>query len=73
MPANENEWEDIRQRFEAKSTKGIMRGTCGTMDGLFQPTNCPNLKECEENPRAYFSGHYMSTGLNCQAICDARL
>ena len=73
MPANENEWEDIRQRFEAKSTEGIMRGTAGAMDGFFQPMKCPNLAECEGNLQVYFSGHYMSYGVNCQVICDSRL
>jgi hypothetical protein len=73
MPATENEWEDIRKRFEAKSTEGIMRGTIGAIDGFFQPTKCPTLKECERNPRVYFSGHYVSYGVNCQAICDSRL
>jgi hypothetical protein len=65
MPANENEWEDIRKLFEAKSTEGIMRGTISAIDGFFQPAKCPKLNECKRNPCAYFSGHYVSYGVNC--------
>ena len=33
----------------------------------------PTKKDTSGNQRAYFSGHYNSPGLNCQAICDGRL
>ena len=43
------------------------------IDGFFQPTTCPTVKEVGGNITAYCSGHYESYGLNCQAACDVHL
>ena len=47
-------------------------GTVGPIDGLFIKTKAPSRKEVG-NVRSYFSGHYESYGLNCQAVCDSNL
>jgi hypothetical protein len=65
--------EEIRQaalKFQQKSTDGIMRGCVGAIDGMLAVIKRPNLKECGFNPGAYFSGHYMTHGLNIQGVCD---
>ncbi len=45
----------------------------GAIDGFFQPTICPIIKKSEGFPRANYSGHYQSHGLNYQAMRDASL
>ena len=49
-----------------KSTNEIMQGTCLAVDGFFQRTNKPSKKEAP-NQLSYYSGHYESYGVNCQA------
>ena len=49
-----------------------MSGCVGAIDGFFQQTVCPSKTEIY-NTNAYYSGHYESHGLNCQAMCDVRL
>ena len=73
LPEGPKEWEAIRVKFHGKSEEGIVRGCVGAIDGFFQPTKCPNVKETNGNVRAYFSGHYARYGLNCQALCDSDL
>jgi hypothetical protein len=43
----------------------------GAIDGFFQPTKCPTVKDMNGNVPAYFSGHYNCYGLNCQALCTS--
>jgi hypothetical protein len=73
LPSTPEQWESVRRGFANKSTNGIMRGCVGAVDGFLQPVITPRLKECNNNPRAYFSGHYGTTGLNCQGLCDSDL
>jgi hypothetical protein len=73
LPEGPKEWEAVRVKFHGKSEEGIVRGCVGAIDGFFQPTKCPNVKETNGNVRAYFSGHYARYGLNCQAVCDSDL
>jgi hypothetical protein len=73
LPTQAEEWEKIRKGFLSKSSYNVITGCLGAIDGFFQPTICPTLRESEGFPRAYYSGHYQSTGLNCQAICDSKL
>ena len=40
---------------------------------FFQETICPTKKETCGNVQSFFSGHYESYGLNCQAVCDSNL
>jgi hypothetical protein len=73
LPEGREEWEVVRLKFHSKSEEGIVRGCVGAIDGFFQPTKCPTVKETNGNVRAYFSGHYARYGLNCQALCDSDL
>jgi hypothetical protein len=73
LPTHASEWEVIRKGFASRSSNQVVTGCVGAIDGFFQPTICPTYVESDGYPRAYYSGHYQSTGLNCQAICDAQL
>jgi hypothetical protein len=72
MPASPEEWDEIYNQFKRKSTNEIMSGCVGAIDGFFQPTTKPTSKEVA-NVLAYYSGHYESYGLNCQACVKADL
>ena len=69
MPRTQEEWEMIRTGFLKKSSRKLLPGTVGAVDGFFQPTKAPSVA----NVRAYYSGHYESFGLNCQGACDSDL
>jgi hypothetical protein len=73
LPTLPEEWEKIRKGFAAKSAYRVLKGCVGALDGFFQPTICPSLLESMGFPRSYYSGHYNSYGINCQAMCDSRL
>jgi hypothetical protein len=73
LPEGHEEWEVIRSKFHSKSEEGIVRGCVGAIDGFFQPTRCPTVKETNGNVRTYFSGHCSHYGLNLQALCDSDL
>jgi hypothetical protein len=73
LPTEPEEWEKIRKGFAEKSSHRVLSGCLGAIDGFFQPTICPTVLESCGFPRSYYSGHYQSTGLNCQAICDSKL
>ena len=49
-----------------------MKGCAGALDGYLQFIICPQHNEVG-NVKAYYSGHYETFGLNCQAVCDVRL
>ena len=65
-----NKIMESSQKFRAISTDGIMRGCVGAIDGLLAVTIRPSLSESGGNPGAYFSGHYITFGLNVQAVCN---
>ena len=73
IPDTAEEWEAVRKGFEQLSANQLFHGTCGAIDGFFQPTNKPLKSEVAGNVLAYFSGHYKSYGLNVQAACDSKL
>ena len=73
MPSSDQEWEDVRCSFAGRSYQRLFKHCVGAIDGFFQPTIVPSKKDTGGNQRAYYSGHYKSLGLNCQAICDGRL
>ena len=72
LPTTAEEFETIRVCFKNKSSNSLMQGCVGAIDGFFQQINCPWSTEIY-NSNAYYSGHYTSHGLNCQAMCDIRL
>jgi hypothetical protein len=67
------EWEKMRKGFASKSANEVLKRCVGAIDRFSQPAICPTKKESEGFPRAYYSGHYQSYGLDCQAMCDASL
>ena len=73
LPSSPEEWEIVRNGFMKKSYQGLFHGCVGALDGFFQPTIAPSKKEVQGNVTAYYSGHYESYGLNCQAACDVHL
>ena len=72
LPATPAEWETVRKGFSNRSTNGIMSGCVGALDGYLQRINAPWRREVG-NVKSYYSGHYESFGINCQAACDIRL
>ena len=73
LPDTPEEWETVQYAFENKSHYGLFDGCVGAIDAFFQPTTCPTVEEVGGNVVAYYSGHYESYGLNCQAACNANL
>ena len=73
MPETASEWDYCRNSFASRSYRRIFKHCVGAIDGFFQPTQTPTKKDTVGNQRAYYSGHYKSHGLNCQAVCDGRL
>jgi len=51
-----SEFSSNAKGFEAKATASIFQGCVGAIDGFFQPTKQPSVKESFGNQRAYFSG-----------------
>ncbi|KAL7542523.1 hypothetical protein ACHAWF_007216 [Thalassiosira exigua] len=72
FPTTYDGWEGIRRGFAQKSTHGLLHGCVGAIDGFFQRTNRPTASEVS-NVLSYFSGHYESYGLNCQACIRSDL
>lgn len=74
LPSTPEEIENVARGYTEISTCDIHNGRCvGAVDGFFQSCKCPNMKESNFNPGAYYSGHYQDYGLNVQAMCDANL
>lgn len=63
----------IRIGFMSKSDQSIFHQCHGALDGMLQPCKCPSKKDSNGNQDGYWSGHYCTYGLNCQALCDAHL
>eukprot|EP00956_Cyclotella_meneghiniana_P005600 scaffold7209_cov54-Cyclotella_meneghiniana.AAC.1 len=72
LPKSPEEWKNVNENFRRRSSHDVMGGTVGAIDGFFQRCNKPTLKEVR-NVLSYFSGHYESYGVNCQAIVLADL
>ena len=72
LPTTPEEWEEIYEQYKMKSSNEIIAGCVGAIDGFFLRTNKPTSKEVG-NVIAYYSGHYESYGLNCQACVRADL
>jgi len=72
VPETPAEWADVTAGFRAKSSEGLIDKCAGALDGYFQRTPMPTLKEAP-NQIGYYSGHYESYGVNCQAVCRSDL
>ncbi len=70
FPNSPEGWKEVNDGFTAKSSDGIMQGCVGAIDGYFQRIQTPSRKEVG-NVISYYSGHYESHGVNCQAcVCS---
>jgi hypothetical protein len=72
FPSSPEEWKEVNDGFKAKSSDGIMQGCVGAIDGYFQRTQTPKRQEVG-NVTSYYSGHYESHGVNCQACVRSDL
>jgi hypothetical protein len=72
FPQSAAEWKLVNAEFSAKSSDGIMQGCVGAIDGYFQRIQTPFKKEVG-NVQSYYSGHYESHGVNCQACVSSDL
>jgi hypothetical protein len=72
LPLSIEEWLSINEEWKKKSTNEIIAGCVGALDGFFRRTNKPTKKEVS-NQISYYSGHYESFGLNCQALVSSDL
>ncbi|KAL3786948.1 hypothetical protein ACHAWO_013787 [Cyclotella atomus] len=65
-------WRAVNEGFRRRSFNDTMSGTVGALDGFFQRSNRPTMKETN-NVVSYYSGHYESYGVNCLAAVKADL
>ncbi len=72
LPQSQEEWMGVNAGWRKKSTNKIIAGCVGALDGFFQRTNKPSKKDAP-NTLCYYSGHYESYGLNCQAFVQSDL
>jgi hypothetical protein len=72
FPQNADEWRAVNEGFWRRSFNDTMSGTVGALDGFFQRSNRPTMKETN-NVVSYYSGHYESYGVNCLAAVKADL
>ena len=67
FPTSAEEWNSVREGWKSRSSlPHIYHGCVSAMDGFFASSTKPMEKETG-NIIAYYSGHYESYGLNCQA------
>ena len=72
MPTSPTDWRSINKDFSKHNHNNIFDGCVGAIDGFFQPTIKPSLNQIR-NQTAYYSGHYESYGVNCQAMVQTDL
>lgn len=72
FPNSPEEWKAVNDGFTAKSSDGVMQGCVGAIDGYFQRIQTPQRAEVG-NVTSYYSGHYESHGVNCQACVRSDL
>jgi hypothetical protein len=70
-PRNIEGLNELRRGFTSISTKGIMDGCVGAIDGYLCTINPPPPESVQNKVTEYWSGHYKEYGLNCQAMCDS--
>ena len=70
LPQTLEEMAAVARGFEEHSTSQLIRGCIGCIDGFLAVTRRPTMKDSNNNPGAFFSGHYGMYGLNVQAVCD---
>ena len=71
LPVTATEIADALTAFKAISSKGVIDGCVGCVDGLLMKIQTPSNSEVG-NVKSFFSGHYQTYGINVQAACDAK-
>jgi hypothetical protein len=71
FPSTDDELQEIADGFRALSTKEVINGCVGCLDGLLLKVRTPSSKETG-NVKSFFSGHYQTYGINVQAACDSK-
>ena len=70
FPTSATEICSAQTQFCDISSNSVISGCVGAMDGLLVVIKCPSMKDSNNNPSSYYSGHYCCHGLNIQTICD---
>lgn len=71
FPCTVDECQDVADGFTSISSEAAITNCVGAIDGFLLPIKTPSKKEVG-NVASYFSGHYMRSGINVQAICDSQ-
>ena len=71
FPSSARKICSAQNQFCDISSNSVISGCVGAMDGLLVVVKCPSMKDSNNNPSSYYSGHYCCHGLDIQAICDA--
>ena len=71
FPTSATEICSAQTQLREISSNSVISGCVGAMDGLLVVIKYPSMKDSNNNPSSYYSGHYCYHGLNIQAICDA--
>lgn len=74
LPESELEHKFAADQFAALSTNKsrhppLFTGCVGALDGMLQRIRTPDRRDTNTS-RNFFSGHYATMGVNCQAMCD---
>lgn len=69
LPKTKEELRVAAEGFESISSNGCIKNCVGVVDGYHLQTQSPSKKEAG-NVRSFFSGHYQTYGVNCQAVAD---
>jgi DDE superfamily endonuclease len=70
FPKTRREFALLAAGFKAVSTGNAIETCVGCIDGFLLQIITPRKKEVN-NVRSYYSGHYRTSGINVQAVCDA--
>lgn len=71
FPATTRELRRTAKDFKKISSYGLIDGCIGCLDGLLLKIQVPSSKDCG-HVKSFHSGHYGISGINVQAVCDAK-
>ena len=70
FPITSSDLKVSAERFQNKSSGGIIGGCVGAIDGWLCSIRTPRADEVGR-VKSFFSGHYQTYGINVQACCDS--
>jgi hypothetical protein len=71
FPTERDDLKKVALDFQEKSSNGMLDGCVAALDGWLCRIKVPSATETA-NIASYFSGHYQWSGVNDQAICNAK-